>query len=92
MDEGQPEADVTAAEQDAAENHIRTVLKGLVRAARSERAHGKFHRGWQSCGMCHAVKLGLALVAAMDDGGDEPSPEGEPVIELPQYEERAAAG
>lgn len=92
---GAPSEDVTDAQQHAAEAYISNIVRGLLRGAKSAVAHGKFHRNWQNCGMCHAVKLGMAFVAAMDlpdpDGGGEPVAV-EPVSELPEYEDRRAVG
>lgn len=76
------EPETTDEEQFRAERYIVSVMTGLLRAARSDRAHGKFHKGWQGCGMCASVKLALAFVEEMNtpDG-----PEGGEVVE---YEKR----
>jgi hypothetical protein len=86
-----PEGEPTPDEQFRAERYIVSVMTGLLRAAKSDRAHGNFHRGWQGCGMCRAVKLGMAFVAEMN-APDQPPPGGGEVVELPEYEDRKAAG
>ena len=73
MDTSTLESQDSTETEESAERHLIAVLRGLIRGARSARSHGlASHRGWPTCPQCHAVKLGLALVAALDapdDGG-----------------------